>query len=236
VRAPRNMPVICSLGVPSRALCWTAGLVVWLGLTASACGNSPSNPTPTPTPPAPTVTGLDPVIGSADGGTRITITGTNFNNTDYVTVGDKQTVGFILNSDTSLTVIDPGGSPATVDVVVVNAGGSSVVSDASKFAWDHNELTEFSISTDVVKAGTPVPGKIAVKYPAPANGLTIPLRWSSTPAGSSSVVVPATIFLPPTLSSANFQVTTLFVSAPQQIRLEMEHGAVTRTVSFTLNP
>jgi hypothetical protein len=182
------------------------------------------------------VTGLDPIIGSQDGGTKVTITGTNFTNVDYVMVGDKRTAGFTQDSDTSLSVFTPAGSVGTVDIVVVTPGGSSVVSDVSKFTWDFNELTELSLSVNAVTAGTGVPGKITVKYPAPVGGITIPVRWSSTPAGSTSVVVPATLFVAPTLSSADFKVSTLFVTAPQQIRLELEHGAVTRTVSFTLNP
>jgi hypothetical protein len=218
-----------------RAL-WTAGLLVWLAFAASACGDKTSDPiTPTPQPP-PTVTALDPVVGSQDGGTKVTITGTGFTNVDHVTVGDKTTAGYVLDSDTSITITVPAGGPATVDVVVTTAGGPSAVSDASKFTWEHNELTELSLSTDAVTAGKPVSGKIALKYPAPVDGLTIPVRWSSTPAGSTAVVVPATLHIPPTLSELNFQVTTLFVSSPQKVVLEIEHGAVTRTASFTINP
>ena len=182
------------------------------------------------------MTSIDPVIGSADGGTKITVTGTNFGSVDYVSVGDKHTVAFTVNSDTSLTVTDPGGGPATVDVVVTNAGGSSATSAGTKFAWDPNELTDLSLSVDAVKAGSPAPGKIALKYPARASGITIPVRWNSTPPGSTAAVVPATLLVGPGLSAANFQITTLFTSAPHQIRLTIDHGFVTRTAAFTINP
>ncbi len=89
----------------------------------------------------PTVTGLSPNNGGINGGTDVTITGTNLSTTTMVQFGDT-TAGFSVNSDTSLTVISPGeGNPDTVEVKVVTIGGTSAPSGADVFTYSSGGCT-----------------------------------------------------------------------------------------------
>ncbi len=89
----------------------------------------------------PTVTGLSPDNGGINGGTDVTITGTNLSTTTMVQFGDTP-AGFSVNSDTSLTAISPGeGNPDTVDVKVVTIGGTSTPSAADVFTYSAGGCT-----------------------------------------------------------------------------------------------
>ena len=82
---------------------------------------------------APTVTKISPTSGSAKGGTKVTITGTNLANATKVLFG---TTAAKISSDsaTSIVVTSPAGT-GTVYVTVVTAGGTSATSSADKFTY-----------------------------------------------------------------------------------------------------
>jgi len=83
----------------------------------------------------PTLTGLSPNNGGINGGTYVTITGTNLSTATTVQFGDTQ-AGFYINSDTSITAISPGeGNPDTVGVSVVTVGGTTASSPADVFTY-----------------------------------------------------------------------------------------------------
>jgi YD repeat-containing protein len=89
--------------------------------------------------PLPVVTMLDQTSGPAAGGTRVTITGNNFNGATAVSFGAVAVGpgGFTVNSNTSITVTSPNHGPgtATVDVTVTTAGGTSATSAADQFTY-----------------------------------------------------------------------------------------------------
>ena len=70
----------------------------------------------------PTITTVSPAIGSADGGTLVTITGTNFtaNSILNVTFGGAACTSGTLLSPTSLTCLTPAHATGSVGVVVKN--------------------------------------------------------------------------------------------------------------------
>lgn len=70
---------------------------------------------------APTVTGIDPAKGSTNGGTSVTITGTNFVAGATVTIGGAPATTANVASATSITCTTPAGTAGAVDVVVKNA-------------------------------------------------------------------------------------------------------------------
>jgi subtilase family serine protease len=74
----------------------------------------------------PQITAISPASGSANGGTKVTITGSNFIGVKSVTFGGKVGFSITVSGTSSLTVIAPFGTAGTtVPVVVTGAGGTS---------------------------------------------------------------------------------------------------------------
>ena len=76
-------------------------------------------------PPPPTVTAIVPSQGIVDGGTVVTITGTNLSVLGDVTVEFGPNAGTVLDvvGGITLTVVTPPGSVGTVSVTVTTSGG-----------------------------------------------------------------------------------------------------------------
>ncbi len=70
----------------------------------------------------PVVTAVSPASGATSGGTSVTITGTNFSGASAVKFGTTSATSFTVNSDTSITAIDPAKSSGTIDVTVTVPG------------------------------------------------------------------------------------------------------------------
>ncbi len=194
-----------------------------------AC-SSPVSPTTsttteetTTTQDAPTVTAVEPAIGSVDGGTTVTITGTNFLNVTAVAFGSASTTLYTVVSDTSISVITPSGSPGVVDVVVTTAGGASAVVDGAQFTWDPNALTSLTLSRTDLYGGGKLYGTLTLKYPAPSVGVAVSLTWRSTPANIAAVVVPTSVSVPAGETEVSFPISTYYVSAPLEVEIVAEH-------------
>jgi hypothetical protein len=84
--------------------------------------------------PPPTVTGINPASGPTTGGTKVTITGSNFTGATSVSFGTTATNNFTVDSDTQITVVSPAGS-GTVDVTVTTPEGTSTASTADQFSY-----------------------------------------------------------------------------------------------------
>ncbi len=107
-------------------------------------------------PPAPTVTGLDPTVGPAGGGTTVTITGTGFTGANAVNFGSNAATSFTVNTATSITAVAPAGS-GTVDVTVTTPGGTSATSAADKYSY-----TPAPTVTQIAPAAGPTGGGTSV--------------------------------------------------------------------------
>ena len=57
--------------------------------------------------PAPAVTSVSPTSGSTDGGTVVTITGTDFTGATAVDFGSDAATAYTVNSSTSITATTP---------------------------------------------------------------------------------------------------------------------------------
>lgn len=100
--------------------------------------------------PPPTVTSFTPIQGSA--GTAVTVTGTGFVGASGVTFGGVTAPGFIIVSDTSITVNVPAGA-VTGPISVTSVGGTGV--SATPFTiLNPPTITSFTPTTGPV--GTPV--------------------------------------------------------------------------------
>ena len=83
---------------------------------------------------APTVTGISPSSGPNTGGTTVTITGSGFTSTTQVFFGANAATSFTVTNDSTITAVSPAGT-GTVDVTVVNLGGTSPTSSADQFTY-----------------------------------------------------------------------------------------------------
>jgi hypothetical protein len=145
----------------------------------------------------PVVTGIDPNSGSVDGGTVVTISGTNLTNVDTVAFGGVS-ASFSVDSDTSITAYAPAAaSEGTVDVTASSFGLRSATSAADAFTYAANPaptVTGVSPSTGpeaggtiVTIAGTSLTNTVEVDF----GGVSVPFGViddntliALTPAGS----------------------------------------------------
>ena len=85
-----------------------------LGLLQACGGGNPA----APTPPAPTVSAVTPNSGSTLGGTRVTVTGTNFTSGVAVSFGGVAATSTQFVSSTQLTTTTGEHASGAVDVIV----------------------------------------------------------------------------------------------------------------------
>ncbi len=83
----------------------------------------------------PNVTKVAPANGPTTGGTKVTITGTDFTNVSKVAFGTKSGTKLSVTSKTSLTVVTPSQSGQTVDVRVTSSYGTSATNADARFTY-----------------------------------------------------------------------------------------------------
>jgi hypothetical protein len=157
-----------------------------------------------PVLPAPTVQKVETDHGGTEGGTTVTITGTNFENSEGaakasdVSFGSTPASGFTVNSDSSISAIAPPGATGAVDVTVTTASGTSATSSADQFTYTPAPVVS-SVSpaygpvasgTSMTVTGSGFTSATQVYFGSqPAKALTVNSRSSITavsPAGSDS--------------------------------------------------
>jgi CSLREA domain-containing protein len=149
---------------------------------------------------APTVTKIAPAVGPINGGTSVTITGTNFTGASAVMFGANAATNVTVTSSTSITATSPSGSAGNVDVTVTAPGGKSTTSAKDQFTYEPTPtVTSVSPtsgllagSTSVKITGTNFTGATAVSFGGTAaasfsvtNSTTI---TATSPAGSAGTV------------------------------------------------
>ena len=75
--------------------------------------------------PPPALTSISPTEGSIEGGTVITITGTNLSDATGVDFGDTAAQSFTVVSDTEVSATSPASGEGTVGIVVTTPSGTS---------------------------------------------------------------------------------------------------------------
>ncbi len=148
----------------------------------------------------PVVTSVAPPVGTPAGGTTVTVGGVNFTGATAVHFGANAGTGLVVNSDTSITIVSPAGSPGTVDVTVTTPSGTSTTGSADHFTYEAAPtVTAVAPTSGSTAGGTPVTltgtgftGATAVHFGANAGtGLVVNSSTSlsvNSPAGSAGVV------------------------------------------------
>jgi formylglycine-generating enzyme required for sulfatase activity len=80
--------------------------------------------------PAPTISSVSPIIGTAAGGTTITITGTNLTGASSVTVGGNAATSVTVVNATTVTAVTPAGTAGARTVAVTTPGGTATAAGA----------------------------------------------------------------------------------------------------------
>jgi hypothetical protein len=114
---------------------------------------------------APTVTAVSPSSGYLGGGTRVTISGSDFTKQTTVRFGATPAASVTVNSDTSIVATSPPNPEGVVDVTVTTADGSSSISPGDQFAFE-NDATAPSVAMTKPTAAT-----LATQ---------IPVAWTAT--------------------------------------------------------
>ena len=85
--------------------------------------------------PSPTIDLVSPSSGPTQGGTTVTITGTNLSGASAVKFGASATASFTVNSSTQITAVTPAGSAGTVFVSVTTATGTASGGNNEAFTY-----------------------------------------------------------------------------------------------------
>lgn len=86
--------------------------------------------------PIPTITKLTPAEGTFEGGTSVTISGTDFVDVKSVSFGEQQAASYTVDSAGQITAVSPAAFRRnTVDVTVTTIAGKSLTVAADKFAY-----------------------------------------------------------------------------------------------------
>lgn len=109
----------------------------------------------------PVVSSISPVLGSADGGDSVTITGSGFGSPTTVTAinfGTFAAPNFIVTGDTEILVTSPAPlASGIVDVTVTTTNGTSAVSLADEFTYlPRPEVLGVTPSNGSISGGTQV--------------------------------------------------------------------------------
>jgi hypothetical protein len=85
--------------------------------------------------PVPVISSLSPAAGDPAGGTKVTISGTDFTSASAVSFGATPAAAFTVNSETQITAFTPAAAAGTVDVRVTTPAGQSLVGAAGRFTF-----------------------------------------------------------------------------------------------------
>ncbi len=167
----------------------------------------------------PTVSSVSPNSGSTNGGTPVTITGTNFMGSVAVYFGNTSATGITVVSATEITCNDPAGT-GTVNVTVTTGAGTSLTGSANQFTYEAPAPTVLAVSpgsgptssgTAVTITGTNFTGATAVAFGGTAaTSVTIVSATEITcagPAGTGTVDVTVTTSAGTSSVSSNDQFT-----------------------------
>ena len=111
-------------------------------------------------PGVPTITSLSPSTGSIDGGTSVTITGTNFaglSGSSAVTFGGVDAKSYVRVSATTITAVAPVHTAGTARVEVTAFGGTTTDTDKDDFTYTETPpVTRYDQlnNANIVKTGS----------------------------------------------------------------------------------
>jgi hypothetical protein len=152
--AATSVTVVSATSITCTTPAGTAGAASVLVTTPS--GANAGNSLYTYLPPAPTVTAISPTSGTVNGGTGVTITGTNFTGATGVTLGGTAPASFTVVSATSITCATPVGSAGAQSVRVTTPSGTNAANTLFAYVLTPPTVTAISPSTASSVGGTSV--------------------------------------------------------------------------------
>lgn len=171
--------------VAERAVYWGAG---WFGGTAST-GTPYTGPVATPAaPPAPALTAVSPAQGFTNGGTPITLTGTNLRAGSTVTVGGAPATGVVVVNATTIRAVAPARPAGPADIVVTAGTVSATLAGA--FTYVALPVPEIA---SIAPAKGPTGGGTDVTIDGANLGTVIEVTFGGLPATSVVVVSAARV-------------------------------------------
>jgi hypothetical protein len=201
--------------------------------------------------PQVTVTDINPNGGPPDGGTTVTITGTNFQSGATVTIGGVPTTGVVFGSSTSLTAVTGPHAGGPVDVVVTNPD-SQFGTLANGYTYSGNSF--FTVPPCRILDTRDAPGPSGGPALSPGSVRTLPVTGlCSVPPTATSVAIMLAVVSPgdggdirlypagsspPGTSAINFKagviranngVMLLGVSGQMSALLDMPPGSIATT-------
>ena len=187
--------------------------------------------------PAVIISTVSPNSGSTNGGTTVTITGTNFQAGATVSFGGTlATVNSVTAS--SISAVTPSHAAGVVNVVVTNLDGSGAAA-SSAYTYSVPALPSFTLSVSppsrTVTRGTSTTYSVSL---TPQNGFTgvVNLSVSGLPAGTSASFAPASLT---TSGTAKLNVNTIKTAAKGTYQLTVSGTSnslsSSATVSLTLH-
>lgn len=87
--------------------------------------------------PAPAIGAVSPSSGSIAGGTKVTLTGTDFNTASEVKFGERPAASFTVVSETEITAVTPPSTvPGNVEITVKTLAGTSPNANRDQFYYE----------------------------------------------------------------------------------------------------
>ncbi len=165
--------------------------------------------------PAPLLSGVDPPIGSVNGGTTVRLTGSGFQPGGWVLFGGVEASSVVFLDENNLEVVAPANDPGTLDVAVNNPDGQQARAPAAFTFASVPVFTELFPAAGQSAGGTTVllngsgfdPGMTVTigGTPAAATWVSSKLVRLTTPghaAGSADVTLANPLGAPVTLPNA----------------------------------
>ncbi len=195
--------------------------------------------------PVPTISFIGTPAGPANGGTTITITGSNLINATSVDFGTNAAT-IVSNTATQIVVTDPKGTPGSVDVTVTTPGGTSLTTLATLFTYvSAPVVTGVSPAQGPVTAGevvtitgTGLAGATAVDFGGiPALGFTHDFASQVVAFAPAGVAGPVDITVTTAGGASATSAADLFtyVAAPVVTGLSTTAGPLSGNTSITIS-
>ncbi len=160
----------------------------------------------------PSITSVDPDTGSTEGGTLVTVSGTDFQDGAAVKFGTLPGTNVVVLSATSLTCSTPAQGAGKVDVTVTNPDGGT---DTYIKAFQYNELSLAPMVDSIEPTEGPVTGGTAVHLYG-TNFLPSPTVYFGTNIASEVQFVDSTHVVATTAAGALGSVNVRIINSDEQ--------------------
>jgi len=113
----------------------------------------------------PTISAVNPNTGTTNGGTAITITGTNLTGASSVQLGSGYATSVVVVNDTTVTAVTPAGTAGAKNVSVTTAGGIATLTNGFTYGAAWYTILEQAPNATVVPDSTVRANIVASGYP-----------------------------------------------------------------------